>query len=364
MPAARAPSRIVYLDWFRGFAVVVMIESHVFHSFTRAGLRNADGYMLSQALGGLAAPLFLFIAGMMVGFRIDNREDRGLPPFARLLDVLKRGGYILLVAELILFQQWLFQWSLSSWRYLFNADILNAMALAIAVSAVIALGPRDKRPGIAIALGASIAALAPLASTLDWSGTPAIVRRYLLPGEARFPFFPEGAYVPFGIALGFVVRRAGDPHIENVMRWLAFAGFGLVYFGEFFSNQPYSLYPKSDFWLNSPGLVVIRTGIMTLALVFSFVWIRFAPVLGVVRQLGTTSLLVYWVHVELVYGSWLNILKKQLNIPQAALATIVVILLMYGLSVAKTNWSGALVRFFSRRYGRYHRMVFQRGSLT
>ena len=30
-----------------------------------------------------------------------------------------------------------------------------------------------------------------------------------------------------------------------------------------------------------------------------------------VRQFGTTSLLVYWVHIELVYGRWLFFLKEQ-----------------------------------------------------
>jgi len=338
MLATRSTNRLVYLDWFRGVAVLVMIESHVFNSFTRSDLRKGDAYLLSQSVGGLAAPLFLFIAGIMVGFRIENRDDRGYSPRARMLDVLKRAGFILLIAELILFQQWLFQWSLAAWRYLFGVDILNAMALAIAVSCVIALAPRRKRPGAAIALGAAIATLAPVACALDWSGVPWLLRNYLLPGSGRFPFFPEAAYVPFGIAVGFVIRRAGEPHIETAMRWLAFAGFGLVYGGEFFSNQPYSLYEKSDFWVNSPGLIVIRTGVMVLAVVGAFLWTRFGAVLGVVRQLGTTPLLVYLVHVELVYGSWLEMLKKRLTAGQTALAAIAVILLMYALSVAKTKW--------------------------
>lgn len=339
MLATRPGGRLVYLDWFRGFAVLVMIESHVFHSFLRTDLRNGDAYLLSQFVGGLAAPLFLFIAGIMVGFRIENRDSRGYMPLRRMLDVLKRAGFILLIAELILLQQWLFQWALASWRYLFGVDILNAMALAIAASCVIALAPRGRRPGVAIALGAAIAALAPVACTLDWSGVPWIVRNYLIPGGSRFPFFPEAAYVPFGIAAGLVIRRAGEQQIETTMPWLAFAGFTLLFGGEFFSNQPYSIYEKVDFWVNSPGLIVMRTGAMLLALVAAFLWTRFGFTLGIVRQLGTTSLLVYWVHVELVYGSWLDVLKKRLTAGQAALAMIGVVILMYALSVAKTKWA-------------------------
>ncbi|HEY6072806.1 MAG TPA: hypothetical protein VIV15_05260, partial [Anaerolineales bacterium] len=57
-----------------------------------------------------------------------------------------------------------------------------------------------------------------------------------------------------------------------------------------------------------------------------------------VRQFGTTSLLVYWVHTELVYGRWLYFWKERLAPGQVALASLGVILLMLGLSTLKTNW--------------------------
>ena len=82
----------------------------------------------------------------------------------------------------------------------------------------------------------------------------------------------------------------------------------------------------------------MRTGAMMLALVCAFLWTRFGFTLGVVRQLGVTSLLVYWVHVELVYGSWLEFLKNRLTTGQALLTTIAVVMLMYSLSAAKTRW--------------------------
>lgn len=342
MPPTRPATRLAYLDWLRGLAVVVMIESHVFHSFTRLDLRNSDAYLLSQFVGGLAAPLFLFLAGLMVGFRIENRDDKGYSPLRRAWDVLKRAGYILVIAELILLQQYLFQGALSNWRYVLRVDILNCMALAIAISCVTALPPRRKRPGIAIALGAAIAALSPIACAFDWRGVPALLQNYLIPGSGRFAFFPEAAYVPFGIAAGFVIRRAGDKHVESAMAWMAFAGFGLIYGGEFFSNQPYSLYTNSEFWLNSPGLIFIRTGLMLALMAAGFLWTRFGLRLGIFQQLGTTSLLVYWVHIELVYGSWLQIFKKHLTTGQAAVASVGVVALMYGLSVAKTKWFPAI----------------------
>ncbi len=57
------------------------------------------------------------------------------------------------------------------------------------------------------------------------------------------------------------------------------------------------------------------------------------------RQLGITSLLVYWAHVELIYGRWLGALKENLTAGQTALAAVLTILLMLGLSLLRTNWA-------------------------
>ncbi len=65
-----------------------------------------------------------------------------------------------------------------------------------------------------------------------------------------------------------------------------------------------TLYTKSEFWLNSPAQVLMKLGVMLWILPFAFIWTRYAANTGwsPVSQLGTTSLLVYWVHIELVYG--------------------------------------------------------------
>jgi len=335
-PNAAAGGRLAYLDWMRGFAVLVMIESHVFDSFMRRDLRDSSAYVLSQFVGGLAAPLFLFLAGMMVGFRMERRDEAGLGPRGRAWDVLKRAGYIMLIAELMLLQQWLFMWRYSAWTHLLRADILNCMAVAIAVTSIVALAPREKRPGAAIVLGAAIAAIAPVISVIDWSWAPQFLREYIVPAHGHFAIFPEAAYVPFGVVAAIAIRRSGEQQFE-AMKWIGLAGLLLLYAGEFFSNQPYSLYAKSDFWVNSPGLIVIRTGIMALVIAFSFLWTRFGVLVEFVRQMGTTSLLIYWVHVELVYGAWLPWLKHHLTGAEAALATLAVAVAMYVLSVVKTR---------------------------
>jgi hypothetical protein len=88
---------------------------------------------------------------------------------------------------------------------------------------------------------------------------------------------------------------------------------------------------------------------MALLTALAFVWVRFGLFVNFVRQLGTTSLLVYWVHVELVYGAWLRFLKRRLTGVEAALATLAVMVVMYWLSIAKTRYWPQVKNAFAPR---------------
>ena len=67
-PAARR----AYLDVLRGIAVLVMIEAHVIDSWTRDADRQLHYFRQSMVLGGFAAPLFLFMAGIAVAMSIGS----------------------------------------------------------------------------------------------------------------------------------------------------------------------------------------------------------------------------------------------------------------------------------------------------
>ena len=53
-----------------------MIQCHTFNSFTRLDLREGGPYVLTQFVGGMAAPLFLFMAGMTTAFQMESLERR------------------------------------------------------------------------------------------------------------------------------------------------------------------------------------------------------------------------------------------------------------------------------------------------
>jgi hypothetical protein len=78
------------------------------------------------------------------------------------------------------------------------------------------------------------------------------------------------------------------------------------------------------------------------------------PRFSMMRVFGQTSLLVYWVHVELVYGLAFKRLANRLSMAQATVAFVLMTAAMLGLSVLRLKyWRGwrPAVESLKRRFG-------------
>jgi uncharacterized membrane protein len=84
--------RLAFVDWTRGLAAIVMLQGHVFHSYTRGDLRQGDHYILSQFAGGMPPAIFLFLTGMTLAFLMDGQEKRKIATWDRYRAALGRAG--------------------------------------------------------------------------------------------------------------------------------------------------------------------------------------------------------------------------------------------------------------------------------
>lgn len=332
--------RLAFVDWTRGLAAVIMLQGHVFHSLTRGDLRQGDHFILSQFVGGMPPAIFLFLTGMTLAFLMDGQQRRKVAAWDRIRAALGRAGYLALLAVLFRVQLFAFGWPYGDWASLFRVDILNAMALGIAAMALMSVFTTLERVRLSAILGLGIAVAAPIVSALDTSAIHPYLRNYFVPHLEFFGFFPWAAFLAFGMSMGSIVRLTPAAHLGQVMQWAGWVGLAAAFSAHYFSNLPFSLYAKSDFWLNSPALIFIKMGVVLIMMSFAYLWTTFAaPGWSWVRQLGTTSLLVYWVHTELVYGRWLGAWKENLTVGQTALMAVAVIALMLGISLAQTHWN-------------------------
>lgn len=340
----KAPNRLLYLDLMRGLAAVIMLQGHVFQSFTRDDLRNGGPYVFSQFLGGMPPAVFLFLTGITLAFLMDSQERKKLRATARWTAALRRAGYLFTIAFLFRIQLWVFSRIFSSapapWTEMLKVDILNCMGFGIAVLAIFSVFTTSERIRFCAILGCAIALLSPLVTQAGLQNWPWLLRAYLIPSYDFFGFFPWAAFVAFGLSFGSILRTVKEEHMAQTMQWTALAGIAFAVGGGVLSNSLGSLYPKTDFWLDSPALTLIKLGVLLIAAAFCYVWMmqRSAQGWSWVRLLGTSSLLVYWVHIELVYGHWLGWLKNNLSVGQTVVASAIIVGLMVALSHAKQTW--------------------------
>jgi uncharacterized membrane protein len=348
MKVHASTQRLEYLDWVRGLGALIMLNGHVWHSYLKPELKTSSIYLLTQFIGGMPPALFLFLTGVTLSFLMDSTERRGLSPRARVVEALKRSRYLFLIAFAFRLQLWLFGLP-APWEGIFKVDVLNCMGFSMALFAIMAAFRTRDRIRLCAALGLVIAGLSPVISQMNWSGVPWVLRAYLIPDFNFFGLFPWGAYLAFGISLGSIIRTVPADLTDRLMQWNAVAAGALILTCQYFANSSLTIYTKSDYWLDSPAQVLTKLGVLQLMVSAAFVWTRYGakPGWSIVRQFGATSLLVYWVHIELIYGKASWFFRDQFTIAQTALAAAIVIPLMLLVSTIQTHrqqWKEALAQ--------------------
>ena len=372
--AEKTTKRIAYIDWLRGFACLMMFQTHCYDSWLGGASREGQFIKWSQLGGTLPAPLFLFLAGVSVALVTDKLRQKGLAANEIARTTIRRGGEIFLLALLFRLQEFLLGLPRAPWTDLLRVDILNAigmslMMMGLACRIAAAGGTRDvqrlRRTSIvtAVAASAAIAAVTPqLWTTWEPHWRAWWLESYIngvhifgKPQPWLFPVFPWSAFAFAGLAVGFLLLSAWSRRNEAAAVGLAGAGgVALVALGIWLDARPVQLYAVYDFWHTSPNFFMIRVGIVMLILFASYVWCRwgagewgFSPLI----EMGKCSLLVYWVHIEFVYGGLSILPRRGVGVATATLGLLAIFTAMTLLAVARNRLQGRgpqILAFFRR----------------
>jgi uncharacterized membrane protein len=334
-PAVASSHRRGYIDVARGVAVLLMIEAHTLDAWTRARDRGTAAFGDATILGGFAAPMFLWLAGLgvaMAAARTAQRRGRR----AAIEAACRRGLEIFVLAFLFRLQAFVLTPG-GQLLTIFRVDILNVMGPAM-IAAGVLWGVASSAPARAVVFAAAATAVAMLTPIIRASasiaGLPVWLQWYIRPAGdmTTFTLLPWAAFVFAGGAAGALIAASGDGRSERRLHAaLAAAGAALIAVGFWTSARP-TIYANSYFWTTSPTWFAMRAGILTLALSVIFF---LAPAVPVVERLGRASLFVYWIHVELVYGyaSWLW--RHRLPLWATAIAYVAFCVLIYGAIVLR-----------------------------
>ena len=342
---SRPPGRLDYVDWARGIAVLLMIEAHTVDAWTRLAARNTIGFRNATVLGGFAAPLFLWLAGLGVALAAARTEQRhGRTAAAEA--ACRRGLEIFLLAFLFRLQALLLTPG-GALLTLFRVDILNVMGPSMIAAGLLwaAVGTTGARLGLLSIAAAIVAMATPIVRASTGVGLlPLWLQWYVRPyGDmTTFTLFPWAAFVFAGAAVGVLTAACTRADCGRRMQQSVGAGAAaLIAIGFWTASRP-TIYAASSFWTSSPTWLAIRVGIVT-ASVGALYAIETAAALNSrsfagaivawagqrLARFGRASLFIYWIHVELVYGyaSWLW--RHRLPLWGTAIACLAFCALMY-----------------------------------
>ena len=318
-PQLQPQSRLVSIDLVRVFAMALMVQGHTLDVLLTPQVQSASWYNFWLFCRGFTAPVFMSLAGFSFALatikRFEEHTSLGSPVWKRL----RRFGFFVLLGYSMRFPvhsvrdfKWIGE---DGWRAFLQFDVLQTIGLTLIALELLILALKSKRRFAITAalLGLTIAFTAPLAWNSGLLNSLPLVLRSALIGTAGspFPLLPWSAYIFVGAALGTAYATVGK-WSPRVLQYAIPFGVALLTTGVWLENTSRAVYGEANFWPTTPHLFLTRVGFVTALVGLASAAERFVPIkASTARSLAEESLVVYFVHVALLYGSMWNVGLKQ-----------------------------------------------------
>ncbi|MCX6558446.1 MAG: heparan-alpha-glucosaminide N-acetyltransferase domain-containing protein, partial [Candidatus Aminicenantes bacterium] len=307
--------RYFFIDQFRGWAVVFMVETHVVNAFLHYGLRSSLAYKAIDFFNGLIAPSFLFIAGFSFAIVAERKWDDFLKPGRVFWKQFRRCLQILMVGYLLHLPQFSLRRLYHSLKWGHNhpfwgVDVLHAIAISLLLMLLLVPLCRRKKFYFTFLAGAAVA-VSLLTPLLFWlpveKYVPWVFAGYLkrLP-YSQFPLFPWMGFAFMGAAVSSLWLKARQTGAElRFFRRLFFAGLALIVVFLFIALQPLVPVALGSFNPAKPLFFFLKLGLVLMLLSLLW-WIEQKkgerPVL--VTRVGQESLTAYAFHIAVIFGGF------------------------------------------------------------
>jgi uncharacterized membrane protein len=341
--------RLAFIDLLRGWAVIVMIETHVVNATIQKSIAEAPWFEVINFINGLVAPTFLFASGMAFAVTTRRKREAYLSFGTPLLKQLWRLLFILIIAYILHLPKFNLKAMLEGLTerqvlVFLQADVLHCIAVTLLFLQVVLFVVRTEKLlyRVGAAMGVVILFVTPFMWGVDWlTVMPAPLAAYLNGLHfSLFPLFPWMAFILAGTIAGHAFSLSQDAPVPEggpafPIRRFAYAGGALILLS--FVLMPLAwVYPTYDYWRYSPAFVLLRLGIV---LVFAAGAMAFELKKGVspgslVTLVGRESLLIYTVHLMLIYGDYGTFQFRRwsdhtFNLPVAFMWTVILLALMF-----------------------------------
>ena len=248
----------------------------------------------------------------------------------------------------------------ASWRSFLAVDVLQLIGVTFMFVQLLVMAARSRWlfTTVTLTLGAAIAFMTPRVWSIEWTGVlPLWAASYFTEATgSQFPLFPWAGYILLGISLGQIYSRWGAAQLT------VYANTALLVPGALLIAGGLALRPLAAALFASgptsfvPPEVLIRAGTCMLilgAIAYSSRHINGLPhVFGAVAQ---ETLLIYFVHLCIVYGSVWNPGLSQLYGTTLTPGQVLVVVLVLVAAMTVLAWQWNWVKHTSPRAARSDR---------
>ena len=344
--------RIIFIDLMRAFAVVQMVQGHTVDTLLASEFRseNFPVYFLWNFMRGMTAPIFMFSAGTVFTylFRLVDKPFEENPRvkkgFLRFL-LLVFLGYLLRYPTYKVFD--FSDVTKDRLDIFFAVDVLQLIGfglLFILFTAFIAEKLKLSDTLIFSFISFFFFFATPFVMKVDWANIfPQFIAGYFSDRTGSlFPLFPWAGYVVLGGVLGSYLAR--NPLVFRTNRFsfnLGLFGFALIFvyvISVYITNNYFKYYYLTTSYM--PDTIVLRVGfVLVFNSIVSYISQKINSIPKIIILLGRNTLLIYVVHLIILYGSaWspglILLFGSSLKVFETVISAVIMIGLMIFLVLA------------------------------
>lgn len=338
--------RLQFIDLLRGFAIVIMIEVHVFNALLIPSFKQEGWFIVLNFINGLVAPSFLFISGF--AFIISSQKNLpGLRSFNK--DFWKKLSRILLILfvgyslhiPFFSLKKLITQSTPDQLLGFYNVDVLQNIAVGLLFLFFTRLIIKSDKVFYYFIMitGLFIAISSPFFWSINFSlFFPVPIANYLNPWNGSyFPLFPWMAFLLAGAVHCILYLKARENNEEKkfiritLILGIVMVAIGHFYLSDIFPESYRSIKPHPVFFFQRLGYVYI---FLTSCWYYINSWEKINPVLSYVVVTGRESLLIYWLHLQIIYRRIIydksieSLVGQSFNVYQCIMATLLLIIFM------------------------------------
>lgn len=336
-------NRAQFIDMLKGLALIVMIEVHVVNIFLSNELRSAWWFSYLNFINGLVAPAFTFSSGMVFVLSLQKGVDE-LRKFG--MKFWNKIGRLLLVfiAGYSIHTSYLSLKKISNPQYpemmkeFLRVDILQCIAVGLILLLLLRVLIKSEKAFYVtlLVLNLFVLAFSPIAWSTDFAKfIPLGIANYFnrIHGSL-FPLFPWLAFILTGALFGKLYVEQRNKIGERLFsKYLIISGAS-AFFGSvlllniFLPDFLVSIKPNPVFFIERLGVLLFLLGI------FWFYINRFENYSSFILDVSRESLLVYWLHLKLLYRKFwdskgfIDWFGTELGLLEVILLTIVLVIIM------------------------------------